>query len=298
MKASTVLFLLFSLVIAPALAQEGEKELTQVEKEAELLDFNSIRDVLKKDNLETNAEKAEKKVEKVKKKRKKKIVKKYDFPEEGDFWKIMSEYWLVKNATVLKWNFQRPDYGIGEAFRVLLEKLGHYEIKFNILYLNTPNIFHMALPYPDDEYLFLLSVPFIRTLDLSKLEISVLLYEDFLRAKSSLFTKKVQTKELQKNYDSNFYKKDLDKKIFEKLLRRYDKVVFERGFDFKEQFAITKQMDAHLKSEPKLWNVYYGLLKKIDSLIKDNLLYSHYPKIFPSPELQRGWLSPDSKNKL
>ena len=39
-----------------------------------------------------------------------------------------------------------------------------------------------------------LSVPFIRTLDLSKLEISILLFEDFLRAKGEFFKTYVSVK--------------------------------------------------------------------------------------------------------
>ena len=54
-------------------------------------------------------------------------------------------------------------------------------------------------------------------------------------------------------------------------------------------------MDKILKSSPESWNSYFKLLKKIDQLVKNNLMYKNYLKIYPSPELQIEWLSPKKK---
>ena len=34
---------------------------------------------------------------------------------EEDFWPIATEWWLVKNAPTLKWDFDRPEYGLEQA---------------------------------------------------------------------------------------------------------------------------------------------------------------------------------------
>ena len=93
----------------------------------------------------------------------------------------MIEYWLVKNITILKWDFRKPDYGVGDYFTNFLRQVGEIGLTYKILYLNTPSITHFAFPVGHNEYLFVLSVPFIRSLDLSKLEISILLFDSTIR---------------------------------------------------------------------------------------------------------------------
>jgi hypothetical protein len=51
-------------------------------------------------------------------------------------------------------------------------------------------------------------------------------------------------------------------------------------------------MDKILKSDPPLWSAYLKMINKIDGLIKNNLLYKDYNKIYPSPQLQIKWLTP------
>ncbi|MEX0798013.1 MAG: hypothetical protein WD025_01125, partial [Bacteriovoracaceae bacterium] len=79
------------------------------------------------------------------------------------------------------------------------------------------------------------------------------------------------------------------------ILKGYSSVVYEKGFSFQQQYEITKKMDRLLKSEPEIWNSYLKLLQKIDHLIKSNLMYKDYNKIYPSPEMQMEWLSPKKK---
>lgn len=269
-----------------------ESEVSRIEREAELIDFQSIREILQEDNLTEEADQKVEKVKEVKQERVDQTRERYNVPSEREFWSIFSEYWLIKNATVLKWDFQKPDYGIEESFKEFLEDFGHYEITFRILLMDSPNIPHTYLPAGKDEYIFLLSVPFIRAMDLSRQEISILLYENFLRARSQFFEKKVTTEELKNIWGGNFHGEKFNEELFKKLERKYDRVLFEEGFTFQEQFEVTKEMDNLFRGREKIWDAYYRLIQKIDELVKTNFLYSQYPQIYPSPELQMGWLRP------
>ena len=80
-------------------------------------------------------------------------------------------------------------------------------------------------------------------------------------------------------------------------MKSYDQISFIKGFNFQQQFNITKLMNNHLVSDMKLWNSYYKLLGKLDTLVKSNLMYQKYNKIYPSPELQLNWLKPVKKKK-
>ncbi len=270
-----------------------EKELA--EKEGELLDFQSIKSVLKNDGLDSNANKKQKQFKAAKKERIIKKRKMFDIPTKVDSWGFLSELWLVKNAPLIKWDFQKPEYGLEQSLALFLERMGIFEQPFKILLVNTPNLSHYALPGHGKEIIFLLSQPFIRTLDMSKLEISILLFEDYNRLKMGIFKKKVNSKELDKILGSNFEGKKFDMSLFKKALEKYDSAILEKGFSFNEQYKVTKRMGDLFKSDMKLWNSYLNLLKKIDELIKTNLLYSKYNDIYPSPELQLGWLVPKSK---
>jgi len=174
--------------------------------------------------------------------------------------------------------------------------MGYYEVKFKILLVNTPNITHFVLPSNRGELIFILSVPFIRTLDLSKLEISLLLFEDLQRNEIGLFKANLKSIKREKLLGSNYYSsKKIDIKVFEKTLKQYDEIIFDKGFNFQQQFEVTKRMGDLLRSNLKLWSTYFQMIKKIDDLVKSNLLYSKYNKIYPSPELQLNWLSPKAK---
>ncbi len=263
----------------------------------EFVDFKNIQQVLKNDRLDVEVKKEKSKREKKKRKKLRRQIRKYQIPREQEFWTFFSEYWMVKNATILKWDFKKPDYGVESAFRIFLETLGIYEKRFKILFTNTPDITHFALPSDNGETIFLLSIPFIRTLDLSKLEISLLLLEDFLRAKQGYFKNFVRSAKLDKFLGGNFFGKKLEKNFLKKTSEKYDQIIFDRGFNFQQQFEVTTKMNSILKSDPKLWNAYYQMIGKIDNLVKSNILYKKYLKIYPSPELQLSWLKP-KKGKI
>jgi hypothetical protein len=294
--AFSLLFLaLFSgQVIGPSSAakkSQPEKK-TKAEKENDLLDFNSIKDILKEDQLQKQAQKKKSKGDKLRKKRIKRNVTRYNLPKEDDIWSFLSEYWIVKNASVLKWEFQKPDYGLDLYLNGVLRALGLYQKEFKILLLNTPALAHAALPASSGEYIVLISVPFIQVMDLTKLEISILVLESFYRSDLRIVVKKVRDPELSKILGKNFYGKELKLDAFKKTLSNYDKVFFNKGFTFQEQFEITKKMKLILKGHPKYWNAYLSLLKKINTLIRTNALYSKYNEIYPSPEQQIRWLIP------
>lgn len=273
-------------------AAEETKAPVISDKEKELLDFSSIKEIIKKDGLEGELKKKEQEKRVYLDQKKLNEMKRFNVPTEDVFWNMFSELWLVKNAPVLKWDFHKPDFDLEKSFIAMLENQGHFEKKIKILLLDTTEVIHAALPTNDQEFIFLLSVPFIRTLDLSKVEISILLFEDFLRARKGYFKNYVTSKELEAYMGSNFAGKPFNKKLVDEHLAKYNHVLMEKGFSFQDQFEVTKEMDAFLKSDLKIWNTYLTMLEKIDQLTKTNALYKKYGQIYPSPELQLNWLRP------
>ncbi|MGE3610532.1 MAG: hypothetical protein AB7I27_13160 [Bacteriovoracaceae bacterium] len=271
------------------------EEKLQEEKELEAVNFNSIKKVLQKDGLSQAVieKKEEVKVLKIEQKNLQKHL--YNYPSEDEIWGFATDYWLVKNAQLLGWDFDKPDYGLDLSFRNLLEKLGYFQKSFRILLVNTPSVVRAGLPGSHNDMVLLVSVPFIRTLDLSKLEISLLLLEDFFRIELGFFKKSVGTEKMKKLAGTNFYGTKPDLSLIEELLKNYDKQVNEKGFTFQQQFEVTKKMDNFLKGQPDLWNTYFKMLTKIDRFTKSNNQYKDYIKLYPSPEMQIKWLSPEEK---
>jgi hypothetical protein len=269
---------------------------SRLHAEESILDFSSIKDIIKKDGLEGELKKKEDETRKYLDTKKRTDMKRYNIPGQDQFWSMFSELWLVKNATTLKWDFHKPDFELEKSFISMLESQGIYEKKFKILFLDTPDITHAALPSNPDEYLFLISLPFVRTLDLSKVEISLLLFEDLVRVRRGYFKNYVLSKQLETYLGSNFQGKPFDSKLMEDSLKKYNSLLLEKGFSFQEQFETTKEVDALLKNDLKMWNTYVSLLEKIDQLVKSNALYKNYTLVYPSPELQINWLKP--KNKI
>jgi len=298
-------FLIISLMLLEVgiikAAEEAEvkkKEAKEEGKEAtkDILDFSSIKDIIKKDGLEGELKKQQEEKRKFLDNKKLKEVKRFNVPGQEIFWSLFSELWLVKNATSLKWDIHKPDFELEKAFTSFLEGQGHYEKKIKILLMDSTEITHAALPSNSDEYIFIISLPFIRTLDLSKVEISLILFEDFIRVRKGYFKNYILDKDLENFLGSNFSGKKFDKKLVDDHLSKYNQVLFEKGFSFQEQFETTKEIDVLLKSDLKIWNTYLTLLEKIDTLTKGNALYKKYGQIYPSPELQISWLKP--KNSI
>lgn len=268
-------------------SKEGSKEGGK-----DLLDFSSIKDIIKKDGLEGELKKKQEEKRKYLDSKKLQEMKRYNVPTQDVFWSFFSELWLVKNAPMLKWDIHKPDFELEKAFTAFLESQGHYEKKIKILLIDSTEIAHAALPTNQDEYIFILSLPFIRTLDLSKIEISLILFEDFVRVRKGYFKNFVNDKELENYLGSNFNGKPFDKKLIDDHLKKYNQILFEKGFSFQEQFETTKEVDVLLKNDLKMWNTYLTMLEKIDNLTKTNALYKKYNQIYPSPELQLNWLRP------
>ena len=288
--------LFFILLVLQTNSYSAESKNILIEKEGEFINFDSIKNVLRNDHLEDSVSTKLEIIKQVKKKRRIKKVERYNIPSESEFWNFMSEYWIVKNAPILKWNFQKPNYGIKTSFTTFLEKMGFLEVKFKILLLDSPNITHFSLPSSSSEFILLLSVPFIRRLNLSRQEISLVLFEDFVRHQMDLFKNDIMTKEIKSFIGSNVYKtKKINNILIKNILRKYDKKIYEDGYNFQQQFKITKKVSSYLKSDPELLLVYKNVIKKIDALVKTDLSYKDYIRIYPSPELQLDWLTPKKK---
>ncbi len=285
-------FLLISAMLlftGTLLAESGPEK---KEQGKDLLDFSSIKDIIKKDGLEGELKKKQDEKRKYLDAQKLKEMRRFNVPTQDVFWSFFSELWLVKNATSLKWDIHKPDFELEKAFTAFLESQGHFEKKIKILLMDSTEIVHAALPSNDNEYIFILSLPFIRTMDLSKVEISLILFEDFVRIRKGYFKNYVLDKELENFLGSNFNGKPFDKKLIDSHLKKYSTLLFEKGFTFQEQFETTKEIDVLLKNDLKMWNTYLTLLEKIDNLTKSNALYKKYNQIYPSPELQLNWLKP------
>ena len=116
--------LIYSLsIVVTLLIPLYGKEKTVDEKKAELLDFKSIKKILKNDQLEKIVKEKKKALSKVVKKRVEKIEKSYAIPSEHEIWNFLTEYWLVLNVQKLKWDFKKPDYGVHKHFESFLEKM-------------------------------------------------------------------------------------------------------------------------------------------------------------------------------
>ncbi len=273
------------------------KSFSQTAKKASVeTDFSNLKEVLKNDQLEQEVRKKLSKEKEQKAREEKELQERFNIPKENEIWSFLSEYWILKNIDKLKWNFEKPDYGLDEFFAKFLQDLGYYEVNFKILLLDNSLVPHFCLPSNPNEVIFLVSAPFIRILDLSKLEISLLLFEDYTRLKMNQFKNKVKSPELEKVLGLNFQKSEFPMKVFDNILKMYDEVVFEKGFNFEEQFEVTMKMEGILKSNPKLWSNYLTLIEKIGNLSKTNILYKDYAKFYPSPEMQLNWLVPKKKN--
>lgn len=285
--SSFILFFTISVI-----AQDNK---LQDEKELEVVNFKSIKKVLQQDGLSQSAQQKTKQVAVMKIEQTSLEKSRFDYPSEDELWGFVSEYWLVKNAQLLGWDFEKPEYGLEASFRTTLESLGFYQKKFKILLVNTPSMVRASLPGSEGEMILILSVPFIRSLDLSKLEISILLLEDFFRLEGGYFKKFVTTDKLKKLAGTNFYGVKPDMSMIEELIKKYDAQIYQKGFSFQQQFETTKKMDSFLKSNPELWNSYFRLLGKLQNFLKVNVQYKDYLKLYPSPEMQLKWITPEEK---
>lgn len=283
---------LSSFLITFSLMAQTQK--LQDEKELEVVDFSRIKKVLQQDGLSGSARNKIKQVVILKKEQGTIETNRYLYPSESELWGFVSEYWLIKNAQLLNWDFEKPDYGLDKSFNSILVSLGFYQKKYKILLVNNPSVVRAAIP-GDNEMILLLSVPFIRSMDLSKLEISLLLFEDFVRLDLGHFKKNVTTEKMTKLADTNFLGQKADLSLIQELLKKYDFQINQKGYSFQQQFELTKKMDAYLKSSPEMWNAYFNLLGKIDRFLKVNVQYKDYIRLYPSPEMQVKWLSPEEK---
>lgn len=275
------------------LAQESK----QNSKTVPLTNFEKV---LKKDNLLEKRKEIIQVKQEVKEEINKIEAKKNIFPAKDDFFNFFSEYYLAHNAVKLNWDSEKPDYGIEGIFNSVLRKLGIIGIRYKILVINSPNVPHFYLPSKKDEYLFILSLPFIRSMDLTKIEISILLLEDMFRKDLGQFYQNITLKKsLESLYSSHIDTKEREKavaSVLMKLLSDYDRILYIDGYSFQQQFEVTtKKMDLILRPHPELWSSYIKLLNKIDELVKSDKLYANYNKIYPSPELQIKWLTPKTK---
>ncbi len=283
-----ILGLLYTINIYSKDKQRAEKGSVEA-KELEIIDFSTIKNVLEHDQLSEVARKKIKRLKKIKAAKEQRKLETYSVPDGDLFWQIASELWLVKNATLLKWNFVKPDYGIDTFSQKVFKQLGIINFEYKVLLLNTSAISHFYLPY-GNKLLVILSVPFMRSLNLTQSEIAILLVEEYLRSKEHYFEQHVMSDKLQTYIGRSYMQeKKIDYRPFEKLLSRYDNLIFLQAYSFQEQYRITKKMRILLGGEGKLKKAYISLLEKIANLVESDPDYKEYVKFYPSPRVQLNW---------
>ena len=293
-KIAFLLFTLsFQLFAQDAVVTPLPQEKTQEEKEVEDINFDSLKKVLKNDLLDKEVKKKVDQVQQIKETKQDKELQRFFFPVKEDFWGFFSEFWVVKNVQELKWDFEKPDYGINEAVLTLFRAHGFLEKKIKVLILNSPHLSHLGLPGNGNESLILISLPFIRSMDLTKQEIAMLILEDFIRLEAGYLQNYISSKELVESFGRSYPGKTIDPKYLNESLDKLTDFVMKKGFNFQEQFDVTKKMDILLKSNQANWNTYIQLLNKMDKLVKMNLIYENHIRLYPSPEMQIKWLSPN-----
>jgi len=256
-----------------------------------------VKEIIKKDYLEIiRKEMDEKYKKKAKKEVKNQSVDKSIFINEKDYWDFLSNYWLIKNSDILKWDFKKVDYGLMAIFKKVLSSVGIKNQKVRILYLNSSLITHFALPEGSSGVTFLLSKPFIEKMDLTKQEISVLLLEDYLRIREKIVEKKILLKSSELLIPKNSNGKKIRKYFFE-LMNIFDDVILNKGFSFQDQFLITRKMVVFLEGEKLLRTNYVSLINKINELIRTNDSFKNYTRFYPSPDMQLKWLAAEGVKK-
>jgi len=312
-KTKKITFLLLGLVIFSGLSLALNLS-AQTSSKSEWLKLDEL---LKQDGLDKEVEAKAEQTKEEQEKLKAQELARYKIPSKDHFLGLLTELWLVKNAVTLKWDFSRPDFGLQQSFAEFLKDLGLRHVSFSILIINGPNVLHFGLPLPNKRYLFILSLPFIRQLNLSKKEIHLLMLEDYLRVQSGEWESKLKFNQMAMDFgkipqfktektEENKEENKEDKKensapytwspqTIKELIEQMNKVILYEGYNFEENFRVTKNVDKVLKNNLDLWNSYYLLFQKIAKLSQENSLYKHYNKIYPSAELKLEWLKPKNK---
>jgi hypothetical protein len=255
-----------------------------------LQELNQLKKVIKNDLLEEEIQKKKLLQAEKEKERLKKEEKKSHFMREEDFWSFCSEYWLVSKRSDLFWDFDHPDYGVEPAVIELFKRLLIYQSEIRLLFVKTNQMTYMYLPANKGHSIILFSVPFMKTLDLSKMEVAILVLESVLRSEMNDFTRYVTSKELKDLWGKNFFQQKMNLDVFKKVLQQYDYFIYKKGFQFQQQFELTKKMTSILRPHPKLLKLYINLLQKLDVLVKTQPLYRFHAQIYPSPEFQLKWI--------
>ncbi len=269
----------------------ARKEVELFEKEKQIINLDSVRDILKKDELSPLIEQKKEKITALKKQIKKNQEEVYSFPPRLSFFQTLLKFWIVKHESLLKWNFEFPEYGLEENLKSMFSKLGIDAKPFQILLLNSTLIPHLGIE-GEDRHILLLSLPFIRTLDLSHEEISLILLEDYLRIEQARLSHYLLNNDLLDAHLEKSFLGDLGvvDQVVSTFLGGWEEFIFKKGFSFQDQYELTKSMNQRLSSQKELWVKYFAVLGKIDSLVKVNPLYKSYMRLFPSPEMQTRWL--------
>lgn len=274
----------FCLLICNNNLSFGQESLKSIQS---ILKNDFLTEVAKKEEEEKQKELSEKKIEE--------DITGHFYPKTSDIWSLLTQVWFIKNSVLLHWDFKNPDLGILQGFIDLLQKVGLIGKKIHLLILDTTRYPHGALPMKENEFLFFISLPFIRSLDLSTLEISLLMLEDYFRVNLGVFKNYVKDDSWYNKLGTNFYGKSPDVSFITQSIEKYTQFFTLRGYTPNEEKMVFTSMKTILSiDDAKLYLGYQEMLKKINDLITINDEYSYYSKLYPSPYLKLGqWNSKD-----
>jgi hypothetical protein len=254
-------------------------------------DFKELKEILKKDELLENFTKKQK-AKKVKKAVKKMLaVQDEFFPDKKSFWEIYPEYWVAKNAAILKWNFERVDMGVSLHTQKILNQVGILEKNLKVLFLNSSFIPHLSFSNTENQFLILISLPFIKAMDLTKNQISLLIIEEVLRAQRLHLEQVLIEKDQKVMYQKKIAKLEEVTSFINQLDEKFMKFLKSQGFSFQMLYEVTLEMKNILASHPILLKDYKELCEKKKSLVINSKDFKFYSRLYPSPEMQLKWLS-------
>ena len=252
--------------------------------------IDDIKSIIKNDFEKKNKEKINKKKrEAIQNKTKKN--KKLESDNKYYSWKILNRLWLVENVDVLKWNFDRPDYGLNKVINDTLKRTGYSSVKYKIILSNSNITSHTSLPGKGSEVFIILSKIFLERMDVTKQEIALLVLEELVRSRKykNIDTLEKRIGRYPRLKNRRNYKKDVNAFV-RKAFKVYDELVYNYKSNFKEEYAVHTILMNSLASEQKLLNSYLNLQKKLTALL-ETTIFSNYPNVYPSPELRIRWMT-------
>lgn len=217
---------------------------------------------------------------------------KYRYPSVQDFWKFASEYWLVKNIDVLKWDRASDASLYKKGFEQLLATLNKKGITFKIIVSPTSWISHFVLPRGTGNYIFVVSLPFITEAKLTTEDVLFVMLEDLIRIEKGYLFDFLKDESFFKKLGSDFYvNKKPNMSDFEKMMEQMSYFYKQYGYSFDQEFRVTRELIELIKNDEPLTQKYEGYSYKLSKLgEKFKQLFPKDEGLYPGLMIKKSWL--------